>query len=1047
MFAACGTVKADVVAKVNGGSPISAVSGVLTVNVGTVNGTTLIHVYDDDLVSGLPDESVDSIEIVGIVGTNAKIHLLIAENTQTTFPAPNDTLELLGEGILNLGDATSGGLISFSDGTDPSDALRDITEVAISVLGNIHADIDVGRVYRIQAASTGTGKGLITGDVTANADDDLDLLPSPANPSVRELGEYAINVITAARGIEGKVQSKTGAIARVQVTGVTTGVVGIANDIISAKDIASVFSAGPISATGSPIKIYAAGNIEQIRTIDSSGDLVTESAALDVRTGVYTDYPINLAPVYGVPLPGFTVGVDESLFTGNPGADAALGLLEIGGDAAVGINVLNLAPTAANAAGRVGILCRGALTGNINVQHNLDHSRIIAQSFASTSGNGVLITVGNRMTGVIIENDRSGFDAAGIFIGYGSKPVAYQEMIDGMTGVNCPPADMTSGDWPFTMADCDGKTFDSLIRVGKLKGLSISRMTLETELSPDSDSPPAYRIPAGMHKAYMPRVEMLFVKDLDIGAMEAGVVWSGNLLTALGAPENDTTNDYINIETADIGCISPTADIWVYGWHRFDIAVDLLGEVHVPSIPDNGAGGFRYLRIGERLGTFLEADRLNTGPMPECHCGSTEQYNNPSVEPCDSSPQYGLSCTFPCPLTPSGGESSPRAFSGGDKFAPIGRIHVREPNQLIGHVVVNANNVHQDPYCPATLYNASSFWTGKVEVKRSAGSPHYNLQPTGYVLGGCCYTAQPVHQTPVQLLGYGDVGEVPFRIHAESSSPGYGRDCDPVDAGGYVSAEEIVDYHWLNLPIIKIRYDGPIAVELGTLLSGTLAKVYLVNPNNTLGTDVTHLFSFDVDPSEPRELRLTGESNLAVSYVDPDVAVRRYRVVVERGLDSYGDPADFYQRLICHTDALFGNQIVPVSEETFDFRVFPDCNGNKEPDPEEIEEFLAVGTIIDCNQNGLIDACEILADPELDQDEDGYLDYCQNGCYSGISGDYDCNSVIDAEDLLTFVSDWLADLSQTVPPASATVDVDGSGSIDVADLYAFFDAWLNNCGC
>ncbi|MBX3387111.1 MAG: hypothetical protein KF768_11115 [Phycisphaeraceae bacterium] len=166
VLSAGGVAKSDVVVRVNGGTPQSASS---VIDVGTVTSTVLIHIYDDDV--GVPDESLDNIVIRGTAGSGGKIHLLIADQALTGYPDADAPLVPISEGILNFGTAQDRGSITFLTSTDdPNDDLRDITEVAIAVLGEIHADISVGRVYRIQASTTSGGVGgFISGEITAHA--------------------------------------------------------------------------------------------------------------------------------------------------------------------------------------------------------------------------------------------------------------------------------------------------------------------------------------------------------------------------------------------------------------------------------------------------------------------------------------------------------------------------------------------------------------------------------------------------------------------------------------------------------------------------------------------------------------------------------------------------------------------------------------------------------------------------------------------------------------------------------------------------------------
>jgi formylglycine-generating enzyme required for sulfatase activity len=115
---------------------------------------------------------------------------------------------------------------------------------------------------------------------------------------------------------------------------------------------------------------------------------------------------------------------------------------------------------------------------------------------------------------------------------------------------------------------------------------------------------------------------------------------------------------------------------------------------------------------------------------------------------------------------------------------------------------------------------------------------------------------------------------------------------------------------------------------------------------------------------------------------------------------------------------LLGNSLVsatqcssPFSEVTAMLTVFPDCNENGVLDYCDV----ATGTAPDCNENGVPDSCDI-ADGEADIDSDGVPDSCEADCNSndipddweisqGTAADCNGNGVPDSCDVLGSIPD------------------------------------------
>ena len=71
-------------------------------------------------------------------------------------------------------------------------------------------------------------------------------------------------------------------------------------------------------------------------------------------------------------------------------------------------------------------------------------------------------------------------------------------------------------------------------------------------------------------------------------------------------------------------------------------------------------------------------------------------------------------------------------------------------------------------------------------------------------------------------------------------------------------------------------------------------------------------------------------------------------------------------------------------------------------DTNQIHSGAAYGFAVngDCDDNGAIDVCEIVAEPDLDADGNGVLDACET------PGDTNGDGVVDVEDLLQVILDW-----------------------------------------
>lgn len=262
---------------------------------------TILRIYDGNQTTPPTQLSIPRIRIQAAIGTGAKLRVQLSGQAAPdfvdvgAFPTdPRDQIERANLTLGSIADNTTGLFFEGINGTDSND-LRNISVLAMSVNGNIHGDITVGRVFTMQATSAAE-TNRITANITATADD----LP-PASGVNPVLGELAIGVITASDGITGNIIGGTlvgtgsnevltgsGSIGRVRVTSSATSPEprGIGGDIRASKDIRAIYTTGNVvSDASAPVRIEAGNSILDIRTIQDvgAGTLVERQVAPTFR--------------------------------------------------------------------------------------------------------------------------------------------------------------------------------------------------------------------------------------------------------------------------------------------------------------------------------------------------------------------------------------------------------------------------------------------------------------------------------------------------------------------------------------------------------------------------------------------------------------------------------------------------------------------------------------------------------------------------------------------------------------------------------------------
>ncbi|MBX3404153.1 MAG: hypothetical protein KF699_12155 [Phycisphaeraceae bacterium] len=140
----------------------------------------------------------------------------------------------------------------------------------------------------------------------------------------------------------------------------------------------------------------------------------------------------------------------------------------------------------------------------------------------------------------------------------------------------------------------------------------------------------------------------------------------------------------------------------------------------------------------------------------------------------------------------------------------------------------------------------------------------------------------------------------------------------------------------------------------------------------------------------------------------------------QSGLLSHDDVKDYYTAYLAmdpiadlNNDGAFTEADVAIFEAADDCGLERDCNGNNIPDSEEIAQ-------------GDLDPEDEY--PDLDTDDDGRIDGCQN-----CAADWDVNNEVEVTDIFAFLTDWFAN-----DPAAQNF----GGTPGVAAIFAFLTAWF-----
>ncbi len=846
-------------------------------------------------------------------------------------------------------------------------ATRDATKLFASIDGDLTGEVVVGEVWRFDAPGIVQGSTLQGGNL-------MGLLRATNNSPVvfGDLGggdTSAVKYVRFGKSLTGSIFADNSGIARVFIGDQDNpgfiqgsfehGSIEAPNGVIGAIVCAGGIGVDATGALSPPAIITAGDSIRQIRTtlLDVDNNLAQSPINATIRSGemyTRTDNPVALP-----------AGFDHAQL-------GSLGLLEAGGDLSGTIDALNvggrrninfsdLPPVGRD--NRTGITVRGKISAPIHIKGNLWLSDIIGSAITSE------IVIGNQAKGSIVAYGDPSVDSSlgailsvkiGLaadsdvpgtlrttyppgFVGTDAQPLslAPEKLDDTGTGRVARTREDIWFDTSVTQQDNGAK--DSVIHADSIGWLEISRTSQEF-----GGGAPI--------KDYRPRIEARFIKDLLIGEMVAGVIWSGNLNYSdsvdlavafpFGGPQavaNNSGDDYTQLENVTIGCVSPAADIYMNSsFLSFNVTTDLLGELHLPSL-DAG----RTLFIGGRLGA--QADGASTGTG----CSLNSSW-----------------ATF------TGNEISPRghdrriAFNGGSftqldnepDFAPTGAIRFADPLGLHGQIIIHGDAAPGVPQNPAE-YLKGLVWLGDGLTS-----------PAPRIMGHAVFT-DPLLQLPLYaakpaaLGGAGNggaVGLAPFALHKQACSPvqstfpGPRIGLDPLRDG--ISTIDLVHYG----PVYSFAGSPVTALyrEFGTFTDPALDENWTVR-NDMFDTTVNG-----------RTITLTGR---------PEVEMGNFRIVSSN-------------TLVCSTPT--GQPVTPYTS-TSGLHFFTSCTVGGRVNPADV------------NGDGIVDGSDFTifinsfaaGDPTTDAAADVAGDYA-NPFYPTASGGPD--GIIDGNDFTAFINAFAA---------------------------------------
>ena len=387
-----------------------------------------------------------------------------------------------------------------------------------------------------------------------------------------------------------------------------------------------------------------------------------------------------------------------------------------------------------------------------------------------------------------------------------------------------------------------------------------------------------------------------------------------------------------------------------------------------------------YLPVLESTETLWIGDRIGDGPNSFSISGAGDRCGG-----CEGFNEWECFYSY-------GGliEDSPRDTGYADKGAVI----IRDAQGLMGQIIINGNN---------TELAADTGWKGTVIV--GAEDP----ESEDYIVLGpdedALYEA-PYYELPSGPLGGGAVGLAPFAFYPTDCVPPHN---DPNPLVGIITTAFESGH-----PVLA-RWYGPVALPEGAPSAKSLLEVRVAWPFDecieTPGVNLTSIFT-------------------AALHTDGKARTLGIGANVQpRGVEHFllwNDESE-WGRLLC--DEVAGDSPVTLAVMV--------CTGTN-----PVSERFIFRVHEDCDANDIADPVEIAGDPDLDMDNDGYLDSClETNCLC----DWNANQRIDIADIFLFLNDWFAnDCAALCYGVSSPPCPTPNGSCGVAALFAFLNCWFNS---
>ncbi len=356
-----------------------------------------------------------------------------------------------------------------------------------------------------------------------------------------------------------------------------------------------------------------------------------------------------------------------------------------------------------------------------------------------------------------------------------------------------------------------------------------------------------------------------------------------------------------------------------------------------------------------------------------------------------------------------------------------------------------ANNSGDDPLFSDPLGGDGVLWSGDEQARLTDASPAVNAGLNGTVPAQLVFDILGVNR----IAPFGDGGE--FVVDAGAYEV---QDCN---GNGVSDDKDIADgvASDCNANGVPDTCDGPDCDGNGVLDECDIASGSGTDCNNNLVLDVcdsgTDLFVFDSSEQRPFDgsnagmwlVPAAGRARLAVSltvFANGDLGSSSENAEVFINGEFYS--TIFTSSVDCSNTSqtlsiprLEFNEAAEQNGGFLEIEVRPSASvSGCESSFGRIRVTQPIEPLTDCDGNGQLDYCEIIADPGLDKDGTGVLDVCEIPCPADIDG----NGMVNLDDVDTFVLFFIAQAPQA--------DLNDDGAINFDDIDVFVASFLAGCG-